>query len=321
MLKHLLYFSFVILHFNFAVAQLYKGKVVNKKNEVVPFVTISFTDKNNDYFGSITNEKGTFVVKKYLLNYTDSISFSCIGYKTKKIAILELNTNKENIIILDNENYKIDNVIVYGKKEKNKIIELGTHKNITDGGDFFPIWEENALYIENDKNIKGYLKNINIKLTNKPNLKIPLRVHVYSVDSVTHAPYKELLKESVVATTDNYKRKWISVDIRKYKIYFPKQGLFIGVQFLPLRDLEIYDSNIKCVSMYSRKDKPLRIQRGYVKRKNKCNTWTRFFRTQENINGIIVQGGKWYYTGKKGYYHKGVGKTNIIMSTKIVVKK
>jgi hypothetical protein len=300
-------------------AQVYTGVVVDDKQIAIPFVNINFSDIDGNIYGWTTNDKGTFVIANTALHMVDSITISCIGYYTDKIAILDLHQDKENIFILKTKTYSINELTI--SANKNKIIkEIGNHKNRSDAGSYYPLRNEIAVFIKNTDGKSGFIKCINIKLVNKDKTTLPVRVHVYSVNNSNNGPQKELLHESIFTKSKN--GKWISADLEKYNIIFPMEGIFVGFEFLPPEGLNITDIKNQCVRLATNKSKPLRVQRGFVKKNDKCNTWIKYFTTSKvnkNIHEYI--GNKWYYTGSEGYYFTNVGLTNAIISAEIIFYK
>ena len=302
--------------------QIYKGAVVNKDKQPIPYVNIIFTDTHNDLFGVTTNSSGKFEIAKSFLVNADTIKFSCIGYQIKKIAKDDLSERKENMICLAEKKYTLNEIVINDNKYKKRIITLGTNKNKSDAGEYYPLWNEVALYIPNNKKIDGYIKDVKIKLVNKTKSEVPIRIHVYGVTKLGDGPQDELLQKSVITSASSSHGKWIVADIEKYRIAFPPEGVFIGFEFIPPDGVNVTDTITECVRMTTNDDKRLRVQRGFVRGNDQCYTWERYFRTNKlKKRGIVYKGWKWYYTGKKGYYHPNVGLTNVIMCADVIFFK
>lgn len=101
--------------------QITKGKVVEAAtNEVIPFVTIVLKDSQ---VGTIANEEGEFTVKYKNSQLQDSISFSAVGYKTKSLALKDVEKGFLQIA-LESAITKIDPVVLVSKKlSAEKIVE------------------------------------------------------------------------------------------------------------------------------------------------------------------------------------------------------
>ena len=314
----------VILFFslNHVDCQIYNGAVVNKDKQPIPYVNIIFTDTHNDLFGVTTNSSGKFEIAKSFLANADTIKFSSIGYQIKKIAKDDLSEKKENMICLAEKKYALNEIVVNDNKYKKRIITLGTQKNKSDAGEYYPLWSEVALYIPNNKKIDGYIKDVKIKLVNKTKSEVPIRLHIYGASKLGDGPQDELLPESVITRGSCSHGKWIVADIEKYRITFPPEGVFIGFEFIPPDGVNVTDTITECVRMTTDDDKPLRVQRGFVRGNDQCYTWERHFSTYKlKKRGIVYKGWKWYYTGEKDNHYQNVGLTNVIMCADVIFYK
>jgi len=311
-------FILILLLENSIYSQTYEGKIIDDNQIVISYANISFNDSQNNYFGWTTNENGTFSIESSILKNVDSIHISRIGFYTKTLSIKDLKTNEYSEIHLMKKEYNIAEVVVNDNKVKTKVKTIGNHKNKSNAGDFFPYLKEIALFIPNKEQKEGIINNINVKLTNKINTVLPVRVHVYSVKKLNEGPKNELLKEMVLATTKNNNGRWISADISNQRIVFPKEGVFIGFEFLPPNDLNITEKNRQCIKLVTDKSEPLRVQRGFVKKKEECYTWERYFRDKKTKKNFF-KGGKWYYIGDNKSF-PGIEYTTVIMSADIFFK-
>ena len=90
-----------------------KGIVIDKQSKrPLPFVNIIYSKSKN--LGTTSDLDGRFSI-----NYQEEIKFielSFIGYKKKNINLSQINTQKKLIIELEQESYKIPDVIVYAKE-------------------------------------------------------------------------------------------------------------------------------------------------------------------------------------------------------------
>ena len=97
-----------------------KGKVLDSLGKGIPYVNILVTSKLNAKAITYTysNENGAFTLRMGLPgSYT--LEFSALGYKTKKgvINIVKPRSNTKTLsITLKNENFELDEVIVYAEK-------------------------------------------------------------------------------------------------------------------------------------------------------------------------------------------------------------
>ncbi len=103
-----LFLLFLQLSFH-ANAQNIKGKIVDQETEAgVPYATIQFTP----YYGTITNEEGSFAIK-IPENNQDSLIISSMGYRQKIIPLAAITQNL--IIYLEPAVIALDEVLLQNK--------------------------------------------------------------------------------------------------------------------------------------------------------------------------------------------------------------
>lgn len=119
------FFSAIIflLLSNFTLAQI-KGIVTDKKNEPLPFVNIYI---ENSSIGTTSNEKG-----EYILNVKEKnivIVFQSLGYRTERKQIQALNYPYRLDVVLSEENFILDEVVVSNKDNPANAIIRNAIKN------------------------------------------------------------------------------------------------------------------------------------------------------------------------------------------------
>ena len=101
-------FLFALLFFSsFSFSQI-KGTVYDSNNEPIPFVNIYILDT---YKGTTTNEKGFYEIN-YQSNKTFTIVFQCLGYKTQKYTISSVEFPYLLNVVLVEESYNLNEVII-----------------------------------------------------------------------------------------------------------------------------------------------------------------------------------------------------------------
>ncbi|WP_247232794.1 carboxypeptidase-like regulatory domain-containing protein [Telluribacter sp. SYSU D00476] len=93
---------------------------------------------------------------------------------------------------------------------------------------------EVALYIPNEKNEEGVLRKVSFYVSSKGKQRAPVRVRVYK--NAGGIPGDDLLDESVVLTPGRPWYRWKDVIIGRYNIPVPKEGLFVGLEWLHSAD-------------------------------------------------------------------------------------
>lgn len=202
------------------------GKILNAEdNSSLPYVNIGISQKG---VGTVSDANGFFsltltdVIKK-----NDTVLFSYIGFKTKKLLVSQLN-NTENLIQLEPEQTALDEVIV--KANKLKAREIGRSSK---GIGFLHI----NFYSAYDKEIDDKLgkergmkfsikrncnvKDLNFNITGNDFSSLKFRVNFYTIENNLPA---ELLnkKDIIIEVKDNF-TGWFKADLDQYDIFLSKE--------------------------------------------------------------------------------------------------
>lgn len=73
------------------------ARVVDEKNQGIPFASVRLIKYNS---GVITNADGTFQIPARQEFLSDTLMITCIGYKTRRVAMNSLDVNTQNLIRL-----------------------------------------------------------------------------------------------------------------------------------------------------------------------------------------------------------------------------
>ena len=105
---------FLISFFSYSQIEI-KGTVKDSSNVAIEFANVFLTNQNNEIVtGIVTDKEGSFNLSIKEGTYT--LTVSLLGYKDWKISIaINNNINLENIILINNL-YQLDEVVVKGKK-------------------------------------------------------------------------------------------------------------------------------------------------------------------------------------------------------------
>jgi len=134
-----------------SIPTLLKGKVEDQETgDYLAFVHIIALGKNSA--ATITNEKGEFAFR--LIDYIDSLKFSCIGYKTYTIPINKIQHHKPLVVKLEPETILLNEVVVK-PLDPRKII-LAAWQSISFNYDT-GIYQQEGFYREVIKDQGNYL--------------------------------------------------------------------------------------------------------------------------------------------------------------------
>jgi len=263
---------FLFFFSKFSTSQNINGVILDSKSKKgIPFANITYKNKR---IGASSNINGTFLLKK--IPTEDTLIFSAIGYEKKRIHIEVFKKNTS--IQLKRKTIKLNEIKIKKKKYKNHTIKntKGDLKGlfITMRGD------QLVTHIENKKSKEGYLKNITLFLKNKKGLKnVDLRLRIYKYNTIRNIPGDDILYENLIFERKGNKTK---IDLTKHNIFFPKEGLCVGIEWLDSKNKtngeRILIGPAACIN-YSKK--------------NTIKTWSSYRgRNWDNPKGALIYGEK-----------------------------
>lgn len=217
------YIYFLLYFFSLTISAQIKGIVKDSiTQKPIAFVSIYVKNENS----SLTSEEdGTF---QFNANENGKqLLFSAIGYEDKMI------TASSNLtVLLQPKNYELEEV-VFDKKGKIRQLEIGkTGNTVAQAFDTGPKIDTKFFPYFNKYN------NINLiqQLVFSADCKIDealVKFHFYKLDS-NGFPGDEMLDENLIVTV--YKGvKSYTVELTKFNLYLPKQGVFVGVEKLNIQ--------------------------------------------------------------------------------------
>ncbi len=221
------------------------GQIIDKENnEVLPYSTVEIFSLRK---GSIANDSGCFSLSVPISSLKDTIVFSFLGYNKHKTVLNKLSSIDNNIIRLEKQSYVLEEVIIIPKSIS--VRKLGIVKKKNKGN-----WhlgnqgDQHAILIKNPFDKTGSLKNVNFYITEKGFSSAPFRVRIYSYDSLKKEPSGDLLNESLIVSFDKETKGWFTVDVSKYNIEFPKDGLFVAMEWIFTNEDYYYFTSMKTKS-------------------------------------------------------------------------
>lgn len=202
------------------------GKVINHKSkEPISFATIGLMKEN---IGTNALEDGSFSLVSTKRN--DTLLFSCIGYATLKLPIVN---NNYTFIELVAQEKVLEEVIVTNKnswasKTLNDFSKcgnnfVGSNGYTTQLAQHFQASEENLILTE----IK--ICRMSTSILNPE--KTTFRIRIYDIDSLTKSPSTDLCDQIIEVRT---KSKIINLNLEKYKIRIPNKDFFVAIEWLKI---------------------------------------------------------------------------------------
>jgi len=185
--------------------------------------TMSIGNKNN----FIADSSGHIAIDKTYINLSDALTLSCVGFQSK-IFIVDKGFTYPDSIKLSPDSITLHEVVVKSPKQ----LKMGdvkksynTHSHLN----------PNTLYIQyipNEKGISGIITTIEYFVNDtRKGIERPFKVGLYSKDKNDLFPDQKLLNDSVIVFNSTKKKK-IVVDVSKYNISFPKDGVMVAFETL-----------------------------------------------------------------------------------------
>lgn len=242
--------------------QLISG-IVSKKgtSEVLPYVSIAVKNTSR---GTISDLKGSFSIGA---KASDSILVSSVGYQKLTIAAGTI----PDTLYLEEEISFLTEISISSTKRSKKI-NIGNLKEKTilaTGGA-----NQYAKLFPNQMGSDGILESITLSF--QPEAKkygrymTAIMVRVY--ENTNGLPGGDLLFQNVIVPIKENQNQ-VSVDLSKFNISFPSQGLFIGFDFVGY-----YDGS-EVFTPYSKLNTPANLRVEFAKN-NDADTFSRFFGTK-----------------------------------------
>lgn len=202
-----------------ASAQSISGKIISKTTKKpIPFATITTSSKRGTYADSI----GVFRMTGTYQD-SDSIQFKILGYQTLKMAVAD--AKKTKVFELTENATDLTEVIV-NKRRKNELLIGSKAKHSS--GKYTLIGSEFCIFIFNDEQKEGFLKNVDVYLESDKDINANFRLTIYpSLDSE-----KEILKEDIHLGNGTKNKGWFTINLSKHYLQVLNQGFYVSLTLL-----------------------------------------------------------------------------------------
>lgn len=205
----------------FSLSAQVKGVVLDSiSGKPIAYAAVLY---ENSRIGVNTNENGNFI-----LPHKDSLNIihvSNLGYFDKKIS-----KSSDLIIKLAPKTYELNEVIVTDKKNNEEIIigEIKKPKTGYSNGGTSHIWAKLFKFEDKFYEFK-YVKNISF-MTKSRVKDSKIKIRIFTTDSLGEIE-NNLINEDIIITCKKGKHIQM-IDVSKYNILFPEEGLMIGFENL-----------------------------------------------------------------------------------------
>jgi hypothetical protein len=211
---------FILIGFN-AFSQgkfIVTSQIKNAEGKGIPYANVIV----NYNYGCIADSLGYFKVS---IDPKDSITFTSIGYKERKLLGIELIAIKE--IILENKIIELQPIEIT-KRQKSIFSTIeGRVRKMTYVVNYN---FEDGTVIANPEYAGKRLKSITFKAGFRGEPVFPLRVNVYNLNEMG-LPNENILQKSLIVKPEK-KAKWITLDIDEQNIIIPANGICVSVELI-----------------------------------------------------------------------------------------
>jgi len=223
--------TLILLLISLSLSAQVKGVVLDSiSGKPIAYAAVLY---ENSRIGVNTNENGNFILP--LKDSLNIIHVSNLGYFDKKIS------KSSNLIInLAPKTYELNEVIVTDKKGNEEIIigEINKPKTGYSNGGTSHIWAKLFKFEDEFYEFK-YIKNISF-MTKSRVKDSKIKIRIFTIDSLGEIE-NNLVNEDIIITCKKGKHIQM-IDVSKYNILFPEEGLMIGFENLII-DQNKYEYN------------------------------------------------------------------------------
>lgn len=237
-------------------------------NTPLSYVTITLFDNDKIIEGNYTDVNG-YVSFNFDLQF-DRIELSMVGYDklillkrdiTNKVFLNQKKIELNEVFISSNDNFSFENIgFITGKK----VAGLGLNK-----------FMEQSVFIDNTFNIPMYIHSFLFRIS-KQKKKVAFRLHFYRKPSKNSEILDEIETENIIRYLDSKTEGIVSIDVSKYNIQIPVNGIIIGIENLGSVKKSgelIPKDGSECIFFeYTESDKE---QLSFVRDYSKSNEWKR----------------------------------------------
>ncbi len=206
--------------------QLLRGQV-KAGNQAISYSTVGISQAN---VGTLTNELGQFELSIPPNLQAGKLVVSHIGYNRRELALDSLLQLDYVVIRLSEREDYLNEVLVTAKQTKGKLKTLGNTRQHNmflwlQNGD---VGSEIATLIEPKRPM--VLKSVSVNILNDRNKNFTLLLNLYSVNSTSGLPDKQLLKQQKIVAS-NLAEGWLNVDISGENLIM-EEAFFVGFQWV-----------------------------------------------------------------------------------------
>ncbi len=208
------------------------GKVKDIENKtLLQYVNIGIANKG---VGTVSNSNGIFSLSlNEKIKENDTITFSYIGFKTKKIVLTELNKSN-NIVELEPEINKLNEIVVKFVKPKAKKFGRSSKGFGLMHTNFYSYYEKNVDdRLSKEIGMKFKLKkdcqlnDLNFNISSNEFKSLKFRLNFHKIEN--GLPSKIIVEKDIIFEIKDGFIGWYNLDLKPFEIYLDKEMEDIAV--------------------------------------------------------------------------------------------
>ncbi len=249
----------------------------SKSKLPVPFAIIKANDKT-----FYTDSLGYFRIDNQILN---EITVSCLGYESKTVIV----NCKESVIFLKPKAIVLPEIKVSPKFTKTKNLGVTEKTKISVSGLDGSII---SVFIPNETSTQKVISKIVLPYKAVKHFTSSFRFHIYKIAD-NGKPGSEMIERNLVGYPRKKKGK-IEIDIKEYNLAIPKEGIFIGIEWISSNNPIIDKKGNKLASdiaifMSKKSNEKYRCWEKQVPKESDWKPFSLQMRNQLSINvGLVV---------------------------------
>ncbi len=201
--------------------------------------------------GTATDKKGFFELS---VLPKDSLKISYIGYESK--TLLVQNLRKIDTVFLPKKSYEIENItVVTENKTRSRTKRIGVLSKRKNYRVKLMAGSQMALFIQNPFRREVVVKKLYFQLEKREKYSCDMRLRLLERDKETLAPKEDLCYREIIVTREELKKK-NTVDIEKYNIFLPKEGVFFVLEWVGDKNID-KENDPTVVGHISKQEVPL----------------------------------------------------------------
>jgi hypothetical protein len=232
-LNILLLFLFCLSFDMGAQSSIYKGLVVDSnKRESLPYVNIRIHLGDSTLSYNATDVSGRFNIIRGFPRGA-SVTVSCMGYKSKRFALVE--SNQLDTIFLSPDRLYLSEAIVFpANTEELSSFKTGTYRKSEDIYICRRAGNRSAILLEAKETFKqSILSRFGLLISDRSAGEHPFRIFFCEVSGTPDGRPGRVIPGSEIKAVSMDKGGWLYFDIDSLKIPFSPQGIYAVIEWLP----------------------------------------------------------------------------------------